>query len=203
MKHHQYLGDVEKDPDSRSHLKLGYNDTKPWKGNPFINYLRIILNPRAVSSSLIGNLLTLSLKEYFMLTCWWGSAFILLSTIGTLKLALGVVCVWFMSKVTTYHMIRILAEFLDHSGLEQGEVISFSRNLPHNGVLRFIFHPNCDTYHIVHHLYPRIPHYNLAKADFILQSRFDYAQSHQCDSYFFGKHSAASCWVGSCGGTKK
>jgi fatty acid desaturase len=198
IKHHRFLGDVERDPDSRSHLNYGYDDRCPWKGSPAKNYMKIILNPRGIFSSFFGSLFRLHPKDYIYLTCWWMGFAMLLSNLFSIQITFIVFGTWHLSKLTTYHLIRIFAEFLDHTGLENSDVISFTRNLPHRGFYRFIFHPNCDTYHIVHHLYPRIPHYNHSKADQILMSRFDYAQSHHCDSYFFGKHSAANCWVGNC-----
>jgi fatty acid desaturase len=203
MKHHQFLGDVEKDPDSQSHLNYGYDDRKPWEGNPLENYIKIIKHPKAISSSFFGSFFYLCAKEYVLLFSWWLSVSIILSNLFSIQITLTILSVWFLSKLSTYHLIRIFAEFLDHTGLNNSEVISFTRNLPHSGLLRFICHPNCDTYHIVHHLYPRIPHYNQALADKILMSRIDYAESHHCDSYFIGNHSAANCWVGACGENKK
>ena len=201
--HHQHLGDLKKDPDSCAHLGYGYNDSLPWKGNPVLNYARLILNLKAIKSSLFGSLFSLSAKDKTILAAWWVSVIALVSAVATLKISIIAASCWFVAKVTSYHMIRIFAEFLDHSGLDNKSVISFTRNLPHKGILRFIFHPNCDTYHIVHHLYPKIPHYNMAKADRILTYRVDYTFAHHCDSYFFGNHSAVDCWVGRCAGSSK
>lgn len=201
--HHQHLGDLVKDPDSSAHLGYGYNDSDPWKGNPVLNFFRLLINRKALKASFLGSLVSLSKIEKFVLLTFWISILLLGSVFTTFEISLISVLCWFLAKLTTYHMIRIFAEFLDHSGLENKDVISFTRNLPHTGVLRLIFHPNCDTYHIVHHLYPKIPHYNLAQADKILSARLDYMIAHHCDSYFFGNHSAVDCWVGNCRGSYK
>lgn len=92
----------------------------------------------------------------------------------------------------------MFSEFLDHTGLKPGGIYSFTRNLPHTGILRFLFHPHQDTYHLTHHFLPNIPHYHLKKADSLLRRDSQYLSAHHCDSYFFGKHSALNCWVGKC-----
>jgi fatty acid desaturase len=201
--HHKHLGDLDKDPDSSAHLKYGYNDSLPWRGNPALNYSRLIFNRVTIVSSLFGSLFSLTKKDKIALALWWTFAVCFLVTLTTFKMTAILVGCWFLAKLTSYHFVRIFAEFLDHSGLDNKDVISFTRNLPHKGLLRFIFHPNCDTYHIVHHLYPSIPHYNMSEADKVLEERVDYKYAHHCDSYFFGAHSAVKCWVGNCGRSHK
>lgn len=203
FKHHKFLGDPENDPDSKAHLLLGYDDTNPWRGSPFKNYIRLVLNQRSLASSFFGNIFNLSFKDSGYLLAWWVSVYVLIATLFNIKLTLLIFFVWFLSKATTFHLIRVFAEFLDHTGLEKDKEVYFTRNLPQNGLMRFIVHPNCDTYHIAHHLYPKVPHYNLKKADKVLKRQSDYFMSHHCDSYFFGKHSAASCWVGNCTRSRK
>lgn len=197
-KHHQHLGDINLDPDSKSHLNYGYNDSLPWKGDPLKNYLKITLNKDALKSSFLGSLLNLNLKGTLFVILWWIGIGSLIGTLSSATTLLSILGIWLLTKLTTYHAIRIFAEFLDHSGLKQKDVISFTRNLPHDGLFRFITHPNSDTFHIVHHLYPKIPHYNLARADKVLSQRSDYKSGHHCDSYFLGVHSAVKCWVGEC-----
>lgn len=203
MKHHQFLGDAEKDPDSLSHLKYGYNDSNPWKGNAYFNYLKLIFNKEALKSSFFGSIFSFERMDLLLVVTWWVIVGISIALLTSLSTSLIFIGTWFFSKLSSYHLIRIVAEFLDHSGLEQKSPMSFSRNLPHRGFLRFIFHPNCDTFHIVHHFYPKIPHYNLSSAHDILSLRHDYSFGHHCDSYFFGKHSAITCWVGDCTGNLK
>lgn len=202
-KHHQFLGNNQKDPDSASHLMYGYDDSNPWTGNPYRNYCRLIFNIKSFKSSLFGSILHLSAIDLALVVVWWTTVGVLLAVNLDLHSSVIILGVWFLSKMTIYHFIRIVAEFLDHSGLKNEGIVAFSRNLPHDGLLRFIFHPNCDTFHIVHHLYPKIPHYNLREADRIISSNEDYLSAHHCDSYFFGKHSAINCWVGKCEGNLK
>ena len=105
---------------------------------------------------------------------------------------------WYFSRVTTYHVIRTFAEYMDHSGLEFEDSMKSARNFPKNVILNFLIHPHHDNYHIVHHLFPKIPHFYLSTAHLILSENSDYNSGHHCKSYFFGKSSAMSCWNGSC-----
>jgi fatty acid desaturase len=153
----------------------------------------------ALRVSFFGYLFNLSLKDLLYVISWWIFLLGLMVCILGLQFSLIVVGLWFIAKATSYHLIRLFAEFMDHTGLDyKNDVSLFSRNLPDWGFLRFIFHPNHDTYHIIHHLFPRIPVYNLRKADLILRELEGYNQLHRCDGYFFGDHSAVKCWVGRC-----
>jgi len=195
MKHHKYLGNIEHDPDSISHLSAGYNDHQPWSGDPITNFARLIFNKTTLRTSLFGSLHALNMKDLFFTVFQWSLVIIVSGKISWI-----ITLLWFSSKLSTYHFIRILAEYLDHSGLKQGSVLSFTRNLPHKGILCHIFHPHSDTYHIVHHLHPKVPHYNLAQAHEVLLNEKEYAMAHHCDSYIQGRHAAVSCWVGKCQG---
>lgn len=197
-KHHRFLGNLDKDPDSASHLSYGYNDSKPWEGNGLKNYSRLILNFKSLKSSFLGSLTNLKAIDLVHVIAYWTFLAVCLITILGVNNSTLIFLVWFTSKITSYHIIRIVAEFLDHSGLKNDSIINFSRNLPHKGLIRFIFHPNCDTFHIIHHLYPKIPHYNLKRADVYVSKSKDYLNAHHCDSYFVGKHSALDCWTGKC-----
>lgn len=193
VKHHQFLGDSQKDPDSASHLASGYEDQNPWTSNPWSGFSRLIFNLSSWKSSVVGNLTSLRQKDMVMVLSWW---MVIMSV--SLKISWLIPALWFASKLTTYHLIRVVAEYLDHTGLKGESVLTSTRNLPHRGLIPLIFHPHDDTYHIVHHLHPNIPHYHLAFAHQILMQQKVYRFAHHCDSYVFGKHSAASCWVGKC-----
>lgn len=200
LAHHRYLGSKDMDPDSKSHLRYGYDDRKPFSGSIPTLYLGLLLNREAWLDSIFGGLRSLSARDRAKVSLWW------IAVIGAVGIIFGIkvvgcfVGLWILSRATAYHAIRLFAEFLDHSGLKVGSILEFTRNLPHEGVPASMFHPHQDTYHLVHHLFQKIPHYNLGRAHKLLATDPIYSSAHHCDSYFYGKHSAVNCWRGRCGG---
>lgn len=193
--HHKYLGTVD-DPDSHAHLLYGFDDLNPPKVGFFRKSLCILFHPLSFKHSLIGNLFN-NKKDFALISLWWLLVLVSLSFISSI-LTLKIIAVWFGAKMSSYHTIRLIAEFLDHSGLRVGQVLSFTRNLPRSSFLSKIIHPHKDTFHIVHHLYPKIPHYHLEEAHHLLLEFRLYSTAHHCDGYLTGKHSAVSCWTGKC-----
>jgi len=198
MDHHRYLGSLELDPDSKSHLRYGFNDQAPRRESAWRIYKDLFLNISAWRDSVIGGVFSLDtitqLKAALSITAALG----LIAWLAGPAFATALVILWVLSRMTTYHAIRLFAEFLDHAGLEQGTVLSFTRNLPHRGLFAACFHPHEDTYHLIHHLLPKVPHYKLAEAHSVLVGNDRYVQAHHCDAYFKGTHSALSCLEGSC-----
>ena len=200
MDHHRHLGSLEHDPDSKSHLRYGYNDNDPTKASAWWIYRELIFNFSSWKDSNFGSLLSLGFRaqlNIFVSNLFlMGAVALIVGTEFTITLG----ALWVLARATSYHVIRLFAEFLDHAGLEQGTVLSFTRNLPHNGLLAQIFHPHEDTYHLIHHLLPKIPHYKLAEAHEVLNQNEKYRSAHHCDSYFSGNHTALSCLEGCCKG---
>ena len=196
--HHKFLGNPKNDPDSLAHLSYGYDDLNPWKGNPILNYFKLIFNVNSWKISFFGNIKHVSRFDKFLIFIFNLFIFFTICVIGSQEISIYAFKIWYISRATAYHLIRVAAEFLDHSGLENSSVINYCRNLPHDGLLRFVLHPNQDTYHIIHHLHPRIPHYNLKAAHALLLKDSAYTGAHHCNGYFFGSHSAINCWTGKC-----
>ena len=197
MSHHRYLGS-EGDPDSNSHLRYGYNDGTPTSEKPLSLYLRLALNFNAIKDSIVGSIWQLPMRGRVSCVVWWAATLFILSLSFSVTLSLIFISFWMLSRATGYHLIRIFAEFLDHAGLQTGSVFGFTRNLPHRGIIRFLFNPHGDTFHLVHHLMPSVPFHRLRNADRVLSRMKRYEMAHHCDSYFFGPHSAILCWTGRC-----
>ncbi len=200
LMHHRFLGDTSIDPDAISHGRYGYDDQDPVKEKASKTYASLLLNERAFLDSVSGNLRALSLKERMSMAMWWGTV-----TVGSTLFFGGAntflfILMWVVSRGTSYHVIRIFAEFLDHTGLDARSTIKFTRNLPHQNVWAFLLHPHQDTYHLAHHIFMGVPHYKLREIDALLMKTKIYREAHHCDSYFIGNHSAVSCWIGNCKG---
>lgn len=196
--HHRNLGSPTVDPDSRAHLRYGYNDANPPSGSPAQVFLKLLSNHNAWYDSAFGNLFTLNGYDLARMGMWWATAFALLWLLCGEKFAASFCLLWFLSRATSYHAVRLFAEFLDHTGLNPGSIFGFTRNLPHFGLFSAVFHPHQDTYHLTHHLLPKVPHHKLRKAHSMLMHLPSYQSSHHCDGYFSGKHSATACWMRTC-----
>lgn len=167
MAHHRFLGSAKQDPDFSYYL---YGLKKSSKKQGFIvatgndqrSYSRIFyatIHP--------GNWISL----------WWRSlhwdkknkgCWLMLCAWGCLALALGP---WFflgfviVPYLTSYQALKIFSDMMDHDG------VYFSQNRQERScnhvfshfILNWIFFPRNDEYHLVHHLYPRIPSNQLGK----------------------------------------
>ncbi len=204
--HHHSLGDMGLDPDARSHLRYGYSGYDEAKATPGQTalgiYFHLLLNRAAWRDSVLGSVQSLTLQEKLQTTLFW------IALVSVMALAFGkngpgtsatFVILWWASRATTYHAIRILAEFLDHTGLRPGSIFGFTRNLPHGTLIAWFLHPHEDTYHLLHHLIPNLPHHALPKAHTLCVKEERYRNAHHCDSYIWGGHSAWLCWSGGCG----
>lgn len=192
--HHSFLG-TKNDPDFLKHLEYGYGDENPKKKNSIKLFISLVINFRAWIDSITGSFFELKTNQKIQIALWW----ITISTILLYfdkNLFIYTMALWWGARMTTYHMIRIFAEFLDHSGLKTGSTFSFTRNIPGAGVLKYILHPHSDNYHLVHHLFPKIPHYNLKKAHSLFYGASKtYINACHCDGYFIGKNSAINSWA--------
>jgi fatty acid desaturase len=199
LKHHRHLGERHNDPDYENHIRYGFDDKNPPKGMALSTFLKLALNFRAWQDSLFGNFSQLSAKEKRGIIVWWLVTEVTLIVFGGWNIAALFFAAWYVARASSYHLVRLFAEFLDHTGLESSTTLRFTRNLPHNGFWAMFFHPHQDTYHLVHHIFVKVPHYNLKMAHDYLMKSSTYKSAHHCDSYFQGEHSAVSCWQGTCG----
>jgi fatty acid desaturase len=185
LRHHAYLGDKERDPD--------YYDL-PREPTAWRVYRHLFLSWSFWLSSAFGEMKNLRRAPWASVLAYWGGLVAVLGVaIGPRRavLSLGL---WFLARGTAYHAIRAFTELADHVGLARGTILSFTRSSPGN-MLSLIFHPHNDSYHLAHHLYPRVPLASLGEAHQLLLGVPDYAAGHICDGYFFGRYSVARSLV--------
>lgn len=198
LQHHLYLGSLDLDPDSKTHLRYGFNDQSPPRNSYWRVMKGLIFNLTSWRDSIWGSFFTFPLStQAKMMATNLLSLTVVAYLCGT-EFSIYLVAFWILARFTSYHVIRVFAEFMDHAGLSNETIVNFTRNLPHKGLLPWLFHPHQDTYHLIHHLFPKIPHYNLHQADTALKKSSLYVSAHHCDAYFVGTHTAVSCLSGNC-----
>lgn len=71
--------------------------------------------------------------------------------------------------VFVYSALNYWADCLDHAGIvATGDDLTASRNILAPSVLRWLFFPRNDCYHLVHHLFPHIPARHLGRSHSLL-----------------------------------
>tara|TARA_Y100000817_G_C16678138_1_gene464656 strand:- start:86 stop:709 length:624 start_codon:yes stop_codon:yes gene_type:complete len=83
---------------------------------------------------------------------------------------------------------RIIAE---HFGVEYNRELDHSRNVITNKIEEFIFAPHGANYHMLHHLFPSIPFYNLkALHDRLMNNKIYRKYGHHSAGYLMGGDSS-------------
>jgi fatty acid desaturase len=132
----------------------------------------------------------------FLRTTWWRMHATLQTFRGIrgaiiLGLAVGLywvgalvplVMYWFVPFLLVYMPMRFLAEVSEHMGLGQSTEFETTRNKL-GWFQEYVMHPHGDGYHVVHHMYPRIPHQNLAKAHRLLMNDPVYRRGNHCQGF--------------------
>ncbi len=102
-------------------------------------------------------------KRLLLMPIYWATIFITIPgyLLGGLLGSIGSTALWFCAFGGALPVIRIIAESNEHR-YRAGTTV-FTATISNLGVLhRLIFHPHGDGYHTVHHLWPGVPHHQLA-----------------------------------------
>lgn len=180
--HHGHLGDPEKDPDFHFHIQCGlYNiKEKTWVfftknfvlaviGYRSLAYIRYIFRDRIFfNASGFSPEKRKKVKEeriYFLIT--WAIIIAVLAWVNGLTLFLFF---WIVPMFTTGIAIGWFAELAEHYPLPEVEnaPMLLTRNRHGWWIENFLFGRHGDRLHLIHHLSPAIPCYNLKAAHKIL-----------------------------------
>jgi fatty acid desaturase len=163
--HHEHFGD-EDDPDliRYNRLRIEYMDRA--KRGDFIAGMIARLLPYVA-----GWWMALGFSPLTILAglAWHGLVWILpLSILFGLGTAFAIwAAFWFIPFVFILPFTRFLAESGKHQYLDNGTV--FTATVSNIGPIHTCFlHPHGDGYHLLHHLFPCIPHHQMAKAHTLL-----------------------------------
>ncbi|MDU6163408.1 MAG: fatty acid desaturase family protein, partial [Staphylococcus epidermidis] len=187
FQHHKNLWDEENDPDTKRYRIVGLD--KPQENiNKFIkdHIIKVLLLfhvPKYILGTVSANLYSKDIpkSELWTRNILW---LVLISTSIAFNFWFYLIIFWFVPLLTTFQIIRYWAEMAEHSGLNNDTELTASRNTFGMPWTIFLFHPHHDNYHLVHHLFPAIPHYNLKKAHSILMQDKKYREAHHCTGFF-------------------
>ncbi|MFD2614759.1 fatty acid desaturase [Paenibacillus gansuensis] len=184
--HHKYLW-TEQDPDTSELKKLGLGRSTITTKTFVLKYIlgsflikHIIKNIKDCFIRLFSKDQQSNIEYAIKLSVWFAILFIAV----VFNFWTQLVLYWFIPLVTIFPIIRFWSDLADHSGLEVSHPLYSSRNNYGTWIERLILTPHHDNYHIVHHLFPYIPHFNLKKAHIILLKHPDYAQASHCTGFF-------------------
>jgi fatty acid desaturase len=179
--HHGYFWDPVRDPDF-----AGYH-THDLDRFPLTSLLRSLeIITRGVLRSIIWQLHSLATLK-FLPNLMHDRRFafrVVMLTVGITVcsiwgLAIPLLLYWFVPYLFLLPVIRFVGHMSEHAGLGCETEFAATRN--HLGLWqRYFIHPHGDCYHIVHHLYPRIPHHSLGVAHRLLMQDPAYARGNHC-----------------------
>lgn len=82
---------------------------------------------------------------------------------------------WIVPLGTSFALFMILRQLVQHGNADQGRLTN-TRNFEINPIISFAVFPIGNDYHLPHHLFPMVPHYNLRKAHDLLMKKTSYQQ---------------------------
>lgn len=193
--HHNLLWDSHGDPKISRYKRLGlFPKSPPMKAfiAKYIFFPRFVIHtPRNVVETIIST--SESRTERFGRAAFWLAGLVLIMSLGMGK---DLILYWLVPYVTTFQFIRFWSETAEHVGLDGSSPWTATRNWTSNILVRWLFAPRSDHWHLTHHLYPRVPHYRLSEAHRILMHIPDYADNaHICDGLFFRRRPDAASVV--------
>lgn len=183
MNHHGHLGDPGHDPDLQLYLDTGLYDGMSrarffWRQVlatllllNAIGYLWYVTRHRLLA-------LVRCRAELVYMGLFWGAIFVLLSLLGAWRLFL---LYWVVPYLTTFLIIGRFIEIAEHFPLlgtaQASSVLYSTRNRFSHAAEALFFSMHNENFHLVHHLRPEIPFWNMAKAHRVMLADAQYARA--------------------------
>ena len=180
--HHVHLGHPEKDPDYNFHLKCGLYDLQQSEHEFFLKnvvmalsgyrtlqYIKYVVKDRVQGQDpRIRN-------ERRVMWAYWA---VILAVAVWFGVVAELVLFWLVPLFTTAVAVGWIIELAEHYPLPAAETdkLLLTRNRKGSALENFFFGRHDDNYHLVHHLHPSIPHWNMRKAHKLLMSHPEYAR---------------------------
>lgn len=194
LEHHAFLGDMTKDPDFIANEK-----TIKAKDSDLLAFMKLLLpclfNYGFWRSSAFGDLYKMSPSSLSRVLCFWGVFLFLVWILWDRQVAISFIMIWCFSRMTVYHFIKVFVELCDHAFLNPSSITTYSRTMPNNFMSIFL-HPENDSYHTAHHLFPKVSMPNLRRAHKLLMKIERYHGGQHLTSYFFGVYTVIKGLIG-------
>ena len=152
LTHHKHIGDYEHDLDLQGIKNLGLHDRLT-----FWVMLRHLMTPLILRHLPYYLSLNLSRKDGFAFQLLQYTLIGMVSVVTALAPLTGIFML-ILPFVMVYSALMYWADCMDHAGLVPSpDDLESSRNLLAPHVVRWLFFPRNDCFHLVHHLFPHIP----------------------------------------------
>lgn len=191
VKHHGNFGNPKEDPDYKFIISQGLYqqnlDDRIFRKRYIFAPLLLAQVPKYVKSLLVHRLLEEknNLENIGMGLLWL--TIISLSILYNQWLYL--ILFWLIPYLTVFQIISWFIELTEHYPLMNNNLdLYMSRNRNSHFIEKFITGMHNENYHLVHHLFPAIPFWNVPKAHKILMQDQNYAQyDNQSRGLFWSK----------------
>ena len=208
--HHQFLNDPDRDPDvPRLHFD---GDRYPFpmsKATFWYRYVVMSLWPPVLLKYLYGQAknanVTTGFREprgvyrFRVGRCLRGAFWLPMLTIVHLTGSWPIFLLfWVTPLLTFYPFFMQLREIAHHSNAPDEGEFTHSRNFHCHPIFNWAVFPYGQDYHLTHHVFGLIPHFNLTRAHEILLRYPPYReQATACHGYFFARRGSAGprCWM--------
>jgi fatty acid desaturase len=186
--HHRALGAQDTDPKAMRYKRLGLVDA-PTSPHEFL--LRHGVKPLLGGYSLenlIGAIRSIGERAGRIIS--WGLVGLLLIVTGAGE---TVLLYWVVPFLTSYQVIRHWMEAAEHASLiEDDNEWLQTRSWTSNRFVQWLFAPHSDSFHILHHQFPGIPHYTyLAAHRVLMRDCWEYSSGHHCDGLLIPRRADA------------
>ncbi|OZI64248.1 guanitoxin biosynthesis L-arginine gamma (S) hydroxylase [Bordetella genomosp. 1] len=196
--HHNYLGDPNLDPDYIFFRESGVFDKQTRRSFVIEHFIRPMLFLSSASSMryLIINRLIKSKnrKEAVYILC---TQMIVAFAMGTVAGMRGYFIFWLLPYATTFQTLTWFIELSEHYPMvaTADSNLTATRNRFSHAIEHFLTGMHGENYHLVHHLFPGIPHWHLKKAHEILMQDKRYAKVNSAfGGIFLSNNSKPSMW---------
>jgi fatty acid desaturase len=180
LSHHRSLGVPGEDPKVQRYRDLGLYMLPAWL-------------PQFVYEQVLKPLFTLQYARWICATAMargdrvgrlalWA---ILLGLVTMLGMGTELCTYWLIPLLTSFQVIRQWAEAAEHAGLfECDSEWMKTRSWTSSRLTQWLLAPHSDSHHVLHHQFPRVPHFNYAAVHRLLMREcWEYRAAHHCDGF--------------------